>query len=297
MVEVREVADKVFWFEPAIPGESNVFSSYLIREEEGVLVEPGPSALVPGIQEAMRQLGMKNLAYIIPTHIHVDHAGGAGRLAELFPEAKVVVHPKGVKHMADPARLIESTKTVFGDNFQDVFGPVLPVPESQLVVPEDGDTISVSGRELQIVYAPGHAPHHIVVFDRKTRGLFCGEALGLPGQGEEPVPLPAVAPPSFDQELCLETMEMLRRLDARLLFYSHGRVGTEPERLISVVSESTRVLGDLILKSLKEGEASDAIGRRVMEFASSHYGLKLKEGDAMMTVGGYAIYFQIKGLI
>lgn len=297
MVEVKEVADNVFWFEPTIPGESNVFSSYLIREEEGVLVEPGPSALVPGIQEAMRQLGMKDLAYIIPTHIHVDHAGGAGRLAELFPEAKVVVHPKGVKHMADPARLIESTKTVFGENFQDVFGPVLPVPESQLVVPEDGETILVSGRELQIVYAPGHAPHHIVVFDRKTRGLFCGEALGLPGQGEEPVPLPAVAPPSFDQELCLKTMEMLRKLDARLLFYSHGGVGTEPERLISVVSESTRVLGDLILKSLKDGEATDAIGRSVMEFASSRYGLKLKEGDAVMTVGGYAIYFQSKGLI
>jgi glyoxylase-like metal-dependent hydrolase (beta-lactamase superfamily II) len=155
----------------------------------------------------------------------------------------------------------------------------------------------VGGRELQVLYAPGHAPHHIVVFDRETRGLFCGEALGLPGRGAEPIPLPAVAPPSFDQELCLETMETLRKLDARLLFFSHGGVGSNPEKLISVASENTRVLGDLILRSLKEGETAEAIGGRVKEFASSRYGLDLNDGDALMTVGGYSLYFQSKGLV
>jgi hypothetical protein len=136
-----------------------------------------------------------------------------------------------------------------------------------------------------------------VVLDLRTRGLFCGEALGLPGRGAEPIPLPAVAPPSFDQELCLETMEMLRKLDARLLFFSHGGVGMEPDKLISVASENTRVLGELVLKSLKKGEPADAIGSKVVDFVLSRYGLKLNETDAMMTVGGYAINFRSKGLV
>ncbi|MEE8470817.1 MAG: MBL fold metallo-hydrolase [Dehalococcoidia bacterium] len=296
MVEVKEVADKVFWFEPKIHGVNNIFSAYLIKEAGGVLIEPGPSAAVPAIQEAMKHLGMNDLAYIIPTHIHVDHAGGAGTLSGLFPRAEVLVHPRGAKHVVDPSGLIASTKTVFGDNFEDSFGPVLPVPESRIRTPEDGEVISVNGRELQIIYAPGHAPHNMVIFDLSVRGIFCGEAVGLPGQGEEPLPLPAVAPPSFDQDQYLETMEMLRQLGARMLFFSHGGVGRDPDKLISIASEYTRLLGDIILKAMKAGETPEIISRRVRDYASSRFGRELDEMDLAMIVGGYAIYFTRKGL-
>jgi glyoxylase-like metal-dependent hydrolase (beta-lactamase superfamily II) len=275
---------------------TTTFAVYLIKEAEGVLIEPGPATAVPQIREGMSYLGMDDLGYIIPTHVHVDHAGGTGALAQLFPQAKVLVHPAGLKHAVDPSRLIESTKMVFGPDFEDLLGTIVPVPESQIEVPEDGEVILINGRELQIIYAPGHAPHHMAIFDRSVEGIFCGEALGLPGQGDKLLPLPVVAPPSFDQELYLETMEMLRELGARMLFYSHGGVGREPDTLISMAAESTRVFSDIILKALKEGEATEAISRRIGEYVTSSFGLKLDDMDLAMMVGGYALYFNKKGL-
>jgi glyoxylase-like metal-dependent hydrolase (beta-lactamase superfamily II) len=277
---------------------TSLFTVYLIKESVGVVIEPGPAALVPRIQEAMKKLGMKDLAYIIPTHIHVDHAGGAGKLAQLFPEAKVLVHPAGLKHAVDPSKLIESTKTVFGPDFEAGFGPILPVPESQIKSVADGEIIKVGGRELQIIYAPGHAPHHIAIFDRSVKGIFCGEALGLPGEGGKHPPLPAVAPPSFDQEIYIETMEKLRKLGAHILFYAHGGVvGHDVDRLITQAEEFTRIFGEVVLKALKEGGTNEEINRRVKERANMRFGTDLTEMDLALTIGGYEVYYKKKGLL
>jgi len=298
VLDVKEVADKIYRFETGLSVMTSLFTVYLIKESVGVVIEPGPAALVPRIQEAMKKLGMKDLAYIIPTHIHVDHAGGAGKLAQLFPEAKVLVHPAGLKHAVDPSKLIESTKTVFGPDFEAGFGPILPVPESQIKSVADGEIIKVGGRELQIIYAPGHAPHHIAIFDRSVKGIFCGEALGLPGEGGKHPPLPAVAPPSFDQEIYIETMEKLRKLGARILFYAHGGVvGHDADRLISQAEEFTRIFGEVVLKALKEGGTNEEINRRVKERANIRFGTDLTEMDLALTIGGYEVYYKKKGLL
>jgi len=298
MVDVKEVADGIYRFETMLSVMTSPFTVYLIKESEGVVIEPGPGALAARIQEAMKQLGMKDLAYIIPTHIHVDHAGGAGKLAQLFPKAKVLVHPAGVKHVVNPARLIESTKTVFGADFEAGFGPILPVPESQIKAVEDGEIIKVGTRELQIIYAPGHAPHHMVIFDRSVKGIFCGEALGLPGGEDHRILLPAVAPPSFDQEIYIETMEKLRLLGARILFYSHGGVvGHDADRLITLAEEFTRITGEIILKALKEGGANGEINRRVKERVNSRFSIDLTDMDLALTIGGYKVYYKKKGLV
>ena len=298
MVELKEVADRIYHFETWLSVMTSPFTAYLIKESQGVVIEPGPAALAPRIQEAMKQLGMKDLAYIIPTHIHVDHAGGAGKLAQLYPRAKVLVHPAGLKHVVDPSKLIQSTKTVFGDDFEAGFGPILPVPESQIKSVEDGEIIRVGNRELQIIYAPGHAPHHIVIFDHSVKGIFCGEALGLPGGEGNRILLPAVAPPSFDQEVYIETMEKLRKLGARTLFYSHGGVvGHDTDRLIKQAEEFTRITGEIILQALKEGGTNEEINRRVKERLNSRFGMDLTEMDLALTIGGYEVYYKKKGLV
>lgn len=297
MVDVREVADNIYRFESRLPIMGTMLAVHFIKEPQGVLIDPGPAAFVPQISEAMKSLGMTGLSYIIPTHIHIDHAGATGKLAQLFPKAKVLVHPAGLKHVIDPARLIESTRTVFGPNFEAGFGPILPVPEPQIKVPEDGEIIEVGSRELQIIYAPGHAPHHIVILDRKLKGLFCGEALGLQGVGNEHLAVPAVAPPSFDQETYLQTMERLRKLQPRLLFFAHGGVSREPEKLISSVENNTRLIGDLILRALRGGDSIAEIKCKVKEGARSSFGIELTESDLDLTVGGYTVFYQRKGLV
>ncbi len=296
MIDIEEVAERTYRLEALVPGVDNIFSVYLIQEDKGMLIEPGPATAIPSIQEGMKHLGMKDLAYIIPTHIHLDHAGGVGKLAHLFPQAKVVLHPEGAKHAVDPSRLIHSIRMTFGDDFEVRYGPILPVPESQVKIPTDGEIVSIGDRELQIIYAPGHASHHIAVFDQKVKGLFCGEALGMPKYGTESSLLPSAAPPGFDMEVCLETMERLRALRPQILFYSHDGLGKDPERLILVAAENTRIFGDIILKAMKEGEAPETISRRIQQYVSSHFGQKVEELDLGVTVSGYIFYFKKKGL-
>jgi glyoxylase-like metal-dependent hydrolase (beta-lactamase superfamily II) len=292
MLDVREVAEGVHRFEAPIAGMPEVPVVYLINESQKALIEPGPSAAIPFIQQAMAQLGMMSLSYIIPTHIHVDHGGGAGTLAKLFPDAKVVVHPRGARHLISPERLIESTKLVWGQDFEKVLGPITPVPESQLQVAEDGETVSLGNRELQIIHAAGHSPHHIVILDRKVNGLFCGEALGLP-----PHQLPSVAPYSFEQEIYLATIESLRSLKVDALFFSHGDMERGPGHLMSRALENARVYGPLILEAATDGRAMDEIMRLVSDDFHRRFGQRLNKGELEIAVAGYVIYFKSKGML
>jgi len=289
---IKEVADRIYRFETPTPGMFYVPVVYLVDAPKAVLIEPGPAAAIPSIREAMTYLGMKELSYIIPTHIHVDHGGGAGELAQLFPRAKVMAHPRGAKHLVSPSRLIQSTKLVWGDDFEARLGPITPVPESQLRIPEHGEIISLDDRELQIIYAPGHSPHHIVILDRKLNGLFCGEALGLPGHQ-----MPTVAPYSFDQEIYLDTIENLRKLEVQMLFYSHGGVEKEPNRLISRASENARVYSNMILEALERGDTPEDIMPKLKDHARRNFGLRLEKGDLEIAIAGYIIYFKSKGLV
>jgi glyoxylase-like metal-dependent hydrolase (beta-lactamase superfamily II) len=292
MLDVAEVAERVYRFEAPIAGMPEVPVVYLIDEPQGSLIEPGPGAATPFIQQAMAQLGMMSLSYIIPTHIHVDHGGGAGTLAKLFPNAKVVVHPRGARHLISPERLIESTKLVWGQDFEKVLGPIISVPEAQLRVAEDGDMLSLGSRELQIIHAVGHSPHHIVILDRKLNGLFCGEALGLPGHQ-----LPPVAPYSFEQDTYLATIESLRSLKVDMLFYSHGNVEREPSRLMARASENARVYGSMILEAARRGNSLVEIMRLVGDDFHRRLGQQLAKADLEIAVAGYVIYFKSKGML
>ena len=193
-VKVGKVAEGIYRLEAKIPREVSVFTVCFIEGGGNAIIEPGPAAIIPDIQEAADELSLTEFKYIIPTHIHQDHAGATGKLSAIYPGAEVVVNVHGAKHIIDPSRLIRSTKLAFGDNFEDVYGAILPVPEQKIKVVEDEERLYLNGRELIIIHTPGHAPHHIAIFDTKTGGLFCGEALGLiyaPGSQ----PLPAAAPP------------------------------------------------------------------------------------------------------
>jgi glyoxylase-like metal-dependent hydrolase (beta-lactamase superfamily II) len=296
LISINEVAEETYSIEVILPGIDSNFAVYFIREGKGALIEPGPAAMIPSIQEAMKQLGMKDPAYVIPTHIHLDHGGAIGSLSRLFPHAKILLHPRGAKHVINPTRLVESTKMAFGDDFEDRYGPILAVPERQVETPPDGTVISLTERELQIIYAPGHAPHHMAIFDLKTKGLFSGEALGHPNPGAESLPLPTAAPPSFDIEVYLETMEKLKQLRPRVLFYSHDGVGNNPDELISVAFENTKIFGDIILEALKKGEDVQTIESRLNDFIAPHVAENREDMLWGMTIRGYIHYFQKKGL-
>jgi glyoxylase-like metal-dependent hydrolase (beta-lactamase superfamily II) len=296
MAQVEQLIDDIYRMEGRIRGANAPFAIYFIKDGQGAVIEPGPAALVPEIVETTKGLGILSPKYIIPTHIHLDHAGGVGRLAEVFPDTKIVVNREGAKHTIDTLKLIRSTRMAFGDDFESVYGPILAVPEERLKIVTDGDRLKVGGHELLIVHTPGHAGHHISIFDSKTKGLFAGEALGLIYSPGYP-PLPAVAPPSFDMELYLRDMENLKALKPKLIFYSHGTVADEPEKLIDAVIKNTRLVGDFIMGRLRAGEKEEAIINSAEEYLRQQFGATLDEYELQSNVKGYIHYFRKKGLV
>ena len=292
---IEEIAEETYRLETQIPGLNTIFSVYFIKDEHSVLIEPGPAAIIPAIQEVVKEYALNNLEYIIPTHIHLDHAGGMGSLLQLFPEAKGVVNPKSVEHVVDPSRLIKSTKMAFGEEFENIYGKIIPISQSRLKIVQDNESITIGSRKLIFLHTPGHAPHHIAIFDEETRGLFCGEALGLIYKPGAP-PLPAVTPPSFDPDVYLANMVRLKELHPKLLFYSHGGLGDDPEKLISSVIENTKIFGDAVLRAFKLERKEETVIQNIGDFINDRFGFRMDEYELGSNVRAYLHYFKKKGI-
>ena len=195
-------------------GWDRVTAGYLIEGDAPVLVETGSRSSVPTLLGLLDDLGVgrRDLAGVIVTHIHLDHAGGVGDVARAFPSATVYVHEKGARHLADPTRLVASAAQVYGELLDSLYGRLEPTPGERITVLEDGAEVVVGpGRTLTAVDSPGHAKHHLAVHDSESGILFAGDAVGvrLPDAG---VLRPATPPPDFDLDQALAS---LRRFAAR----------------------------------------------------------------------------------
>lgn len=221
-------------------------SGYLIRAPRVALVEPGGRHGVGAWLEALDGLGIprEEVAYIVVTHIHLDHAAGTGTLARLLPRARVVVHPRGARHLQDPTRLVEGARLVFGDRLEELFGLPEPVPGERLLSPEDGDHLDLGGgHRLRVIDAPGHARHHLMFFDEGTGALFSGDELGVryPSLsrrlGRDYV-LPSTAPNQFDPEAMIRSARSLVTLRPQVVLFGHFAAGRlEPGELAERIVE------------------------------------------------------------
>lgn len=297
-VKITKVYDDIYHFETTVKRMLAIHVSYFIDAPTPVLIETGPATAGDAVLEGIRRVGRDpaKLKYIIPTHIHVDHAGGIGHLASTLPQATFVLHREGVRHMTEPERLIASTKQAFGDDFETDFGPIVPILKERVMVIEGGEKISLDkGRELQLLYTPGHAHHCISAFDTKSRGLFCGEALGVAQAGNTDVG-PAAIPPSFDPEAVLETVAKVRALNPDLLFFSHGGPRTEVKSILDSLERNTKLYGEIILAGMKAGENPQQIGKRLAERQGARRGGASGEGGGG-AVMAYMMYYRRKGIV
>ena len=294
---IDEVSESTYCLRTGTRNTRYPYSVYFLTEDQPILIEPGPALLNQSILDAMKHLGLKQLSYIIPTHIHMDHGGGTGKLAQSFPEAKVIVHPRAAKHAIDPSRLIEPTKLAYSDNIEHLYGAILPIPESQVQTVADGEIIPIGERELCILHTPGHAAHHMSIFDRKTHGLFCGEALGVPIPRMNSLILPSVSVGDLDVDLYLSSIEKLERLKPRVLFYSHRGGVITPDSIFSRLIENTVTLRDVILEGLRSGDTTEQIKQRIQERLAGSTDTRVEAISMKGIIAGYTAYFKKKSLI
>ncbi len=293
MVPVSKVTDGTYLIDVQRGVPTMSVTAYLVMGHRAALIETGPSVAVPLLLEGMRQVGYDptHLSYVVITHVHVDHAGGVGALAQALPQAQVIVHRRGARHLIDPSRLIESTRQVQGENFDEVSGPILPVAEERVSAVSGGDVISLGERDLRIVDAPGHAPHHICIHDSRTNGLFSGDALGILDQGGER-PFPVVVPPSYDLEAHIDTLRRIRELTPSVLFFSHFGPHHRVKRLVDMVEQDIEAYGRIVLEAVKDKASLAEIERGLEAHRSSlgiHYDV---EADFKQMIAGFITYFK-----
>jgi glyoxylase-like metal-dependent hydrolase (beta-lactamase superfamily II) len=207
---------------------------YLLRGgDRYAFIECGTSLSVPGLLNVLQQRGIarEQIAYVIPTHVHLDHAGGVGRMLRELPNAKLVVHPRGARHMIDPSKLIAGATAVYGaEHMAAMYGEILPAPEARVIVAEDDFKLDLNGRELWFIDAPGHASHHFAVWDARSRGWFTGDVFGLSYREFDgpngPYLLPTTTPVQFDPAAWMHTLDRLLAADPQWIYLTHyGRIG------------------------------------------------------------------------
>ncbi|GGJ66525.1 glyoxylase-like metal-dependent hydrolase (beta-lactamase superfamily II) [Anoxybacillus voinovskiensis] len=222
----------------------NRTGTYVLHEKELTIIETSASPSIPYLLNGLESLGitLADIQYMIVTHIHLDHAGGAGLLLEKCPNARVIVHPKGKRHLADPSKLIQGAKAVYGEKFAELFEPIVPIPEDRLVTMEDGDTLALSNeRTLTFFDTPGHANHHFSIYDSKSNGIFTGDTIGvyypqLLAYGVE-LYLPSTSPSQFNQEAMLHSAKRLEELNPSRIYFGHFGMSEHPATVFQQLRE------------------------------------------------------------
>jgi glyoxylase-like metal-dependent hydrolase (beta-lactamase superfamily II) len=238
--DVTPLGHDVFQIDTRMAGYDGITAGYLIRGDRPCLVETGTAPSAPTVRDALASLGIGpgDLATVVVTHIHLDHAGGAGDIAAMFPAADIVVHHRGARHLADPSRLMAGARAVYGAALDRLFGALAPVPAERIIALEDTGTVDLGGgRRLDSYYSPGHAKHHVGLVDSESGDLYVGDAAGvyLPETGDV---RPATPPPDFDLEVALASIGKFAALKpTRLLFSHYGPVTSITETLDRSVEE------------------------------------------------------------
>lgn len=214
-------------------------ASHLIVEDgRAAFVDTGVNSSVPLLLDALAQqgLGVGDVEYVFLTHVHLDHAGGAGLLMQQLPNARCVLHPYGARHMIDPTKLIAGTEAVYGKaRTEEIYGTIVPIDESRVVVAEDEQWLDFNGRALQPIYTEGHARHHYVLNDPASNGVFTGDSFGVSyreldtARGE--IVFPTTTPVQFDPVEAHKAVDRIMACEPEQLYLTHYSRVRNLERL------------------------------------------------------------------
>ena len=242
--------------------EPQLASIHLIRSNDRIaIIDTGTQYSVPQVFAALKQLNLSynDVDYIILTHIHLDHAGGAGALMQLCRNAQLIVHPKGARHMVDPSKLVAGASAVYGaEQFNKLYGEITPIDASRIHQPADGETLDFAGRPLTFIDTPGHANHHHCIIDEQSNSIFTGDTLGVGYRAlrdeHHAFVAPTTTPVQFNPQALHASIDRVMSYDPTTLYLTHYSSLTPSARIIAGLHEQ---IDDYVMLTQKASDAGD----------------------------------------
>lgn len=296
MTLTQRVAENLYILDTGMLGLERYGALYILKAPKPAIIETGFSHTISKTLQALDELKIRpeEIAYIMPTHVHLDHAGGTGHLTEACPNATVVVHEQGAPHVIDPTRLLESVQRAVGPLFS-FYGTLKPTPKERVLAVRGGEVFYLGdGYEIEVVAAPGHAPHQVCFFERKLRGLFTADAAGIYRPWAAGLLL-TTPPPAFHLEQGLETLARLKALQPKLLLYTHWGAHTD----ITLLDQYAELLQDWVSqiehakKTLGDDQAvKERFVQKETPALKEHYPELILRGEIEMNVQGVLLYLK-----
>lgn len=274
-----QLDERIFLIDGFDLGVAHRTGTYVIDEDELTLIETGPSPAVKHIKEGLNSLGfsLEQVKYIIVTHIHLDHAGGAGVLIKECPNAQVVVHPRGERHLEDPTKLAAGARAIYGESFSELFDPVVPVEKERLLVKSEGDTLKISPDcTLEFLNTPGHAKHHFSIYDPVSNGIFTGDTVGVKyDQLEEDQIdffLPSTSPNHFNPNDMHASIQRIKAMNVDRIYFGHFGMTEKPMEALVQVAEWLDVFMEEAEDTVIQEKGYDDLSKQLLSRIRTYLG-------------------------
>ena len=247
---------------------------YILRQgNEVAIIETGNQYSATNVQKALEMDGLSfsDVAYIIPTHVHLDHAGGAGELMNRCQNAQLIVHPRGARHMIDPSKLIAGAMAVYGEaNYKKLYGEIMPIDSSRVIEADDNFILDFEGRELKFIDTPGHARHHFCIWDEMTGSMFTGDTFGVSyrefDKGNEVYIFPSTSPIQFDPEALIKSIEKLITYRPKRVCLTHFSAIDPTNKVVDQLIDGIHFVSSLAKEYASHREAEEIIQDEMMSY-------------------------------
>ena len=247
---------------------------YLLRQgNEVAIIETGNKYSATNVQKTLKMDGLSfsDVAYIIPTHVHLDHAGGAGELMNRCQNAQLIVHPRGARHMINPSKLIEGAMAVYGEeNFNKLYGEIIPIDSSRVIEADDNFILDFEGRELKFIDTPGHARHHFCVWDKQTESMFTGDTFGVSyrdlDKENEVYIFPSTSPVQFDPEALIKSIYKIMEYKPQRVCLTHFAAIKPTQKVVDQLIDGIHFVSNLAKKYATENDAELIIQDEMMSY-------------------------------
>jgi glyoxylase-like metal-dependent hydrolase (beta-lactamase superfamily II) len=243
----------------------------IVDSDRAAFVDVGTNSSVPYLLAGLAELGMAREAvdYVLLTHVHLDHAGGAGRLMQELPNARALLHPRGAPHMIDPTKLMAGSRAVYGERLEELYGTLVPIPAERVRAVEDGERVRLGGRTLELIHVPGHALHHYAVVDQVHRSIFTGDTFGISYRAldtERGAFITPTTPPSqFDPDQHIASIDRMLSYRPESMYLMHFSRVTDVPRLGELLKMQVRELARIARAHANDADPAASVRAAMLE--------------------------------